>query len=146
MDARLCIRCRRSGIEVAGLALSLLPLLASITSHYQNLYLSLKSQRRLVKELDHLGLLFRVQKTIFNNECRKLLEENVRHDVASTMLNQGDDHPLWTDATLERQLAECLGESYEVLMELAKMIAGVIRSAESKVEEIIAGFNEESKV
>ena len=125
-----------SGFEAAGLAVSLLPLLASVIKDYQILLLPFKRSETLSKEGNRLRQSIKVQEAIFSNQCQILFEGKLQHDVASSMLS-GTDHRLWSDTVLEEQLGEILADKHEVYIGLVKTVKGLIKDSESKVEEIV---------
>lgn len=97
-----------SGVEIAvGLALGVLPLLISAAEHYDDCLRPFIRYKNFVKEADRFQNLLAIQKVIFKNQCRILLEEIIEHDVASSMLNDpsGANHPSWSDIELEKQLS-----------------------------------------
>ena len=118
------------------LAVSLLPLLASVVKDYRTLLLPFERSETLSKEGYRLRQSIKVQEAIFSNHCQILLERKSQHDVASCMLS-GTDHRLWSDTELEEQLGEILGDKHEVYIGLIKTIKGLIKDSESKVEEIV---------
>ena len=100
-----------SGVEVAGLALGFLPLLISAAEHYDKCLRPFTHYKDFAKEANRFQNLLRVQKAIFTNQCRILLEEIIEHDVASSMLDgqSGVDHPSWSDVELAEELTRLLG-------------------------------------
>lgn len=76
-----------SGIEGAGLALAVLPLVLSAARGYDNVLSLFFRYKRFAKEAKRYSRELDIQRTIFRNECRNLLEEIVEHDAASGMLD-----------------------------------------------------------
>lgn len=100
-----------SGIEVTGLALAILPLLVSAAEHYGDCMKPILRYRKIVKEIQLFRRKLEVQKAIFKNQCRMVLEGAIEHDAAVRMLAVGSDDPLWRSNDLEMQLDEQLGNS-----------------------------------
>ena len=75
-----------SGVEAAGLALAILPLILSAAKGYDNVLGPFIRYKRFAKEAKRYSKELDVQRTIFRNECRNLLEEVIEHDAASSML------------------------------------------------------------
>ena len=103
-----------SGVEtIAGLALGVLPLLISAAEHYEDCLRPFIRYKHFAKEADRFLDSLGIQKVIFRNQCRILLEEIIEHDVASSVLDgrSGPNHPSWSDVELEEQLTQLLGES-----------------------------------
>lgn len=98
------------GVEIAGLALAVLPLLMSAAQQYNNCLGPFGRYKRFAKEARGYYKELEIQRTIFRNECRNLLEEIVDHDAASSMLNSLSQNA-WANKKLDEQLAQQLGES-----------------------------------
>lgn len=98
-----------SGFEVAGLAIALLPLLVSAAEHYEDCISPILRYRTIAKDVHLFQRCLEVQKSIFKNQCRILLEGVVDHDIATRMLAAGSRDPLWRSTTLENKLAESAG-------------------------------------
>jgi hypothetical protein len=118
-----------SGIEVAGLALAILPILMSAAQQYNNCMSPFSRYRKFAKEaLDYYKAL-EIQRTIFRNACRNLLEEMIDHEEASAMLNSLDQQT-WANRELEEQLAQQLGESRGACISAIELI-------EQRLQDII---------
>ena len=110
-----------SGIEIAGLALAVLPILMTAVQQYNSCLTPIKRFRRFSTEAqDHYEELM-IQRTIFRNHCRNLLEEVVDHDAASAMLNSLTQKS-WSDQSIDEQLASKLGESLEACIAVVRLI------------------------
>ena len=102
-----------SGVEtVAGLAVGVLPLLIAAAEHYDQCFRPFVRYKKIAKEADHFRNQLNIQRTIFRNQCRLLLEQIVEHDAASCMLKAPED-PSWHDAALDAKIGQLLGESRE---------------------------------
>lgn len=102
-----------SGAEVVGFTLALLPLLISAAEHYDDCIRPILRYRKIVEEVHLFQRNLKVQRTIFRNQCRILLESVIEHDAAIRMLGVGSNDPSWGDVDLEEQLTEQLGASKE---------------------------------
>lgn len=111
-----------SGAEaVAGLVIGVLPLLISAAEHYNDCFQAFRRYRKLTSEVKEFGQLFKIQKTIFRNQCRLFLEDAIEHDVAAKMLDE-KDHPYWHDSSVEAELVEQLGGSRDACVAVIKSI------------------------
>lgn len=138
-----------SGVEAAvGLALGFLPLLISAAEHYDDCLRPFVRYKNFAKEADRFRHLLGVQKTIFRNQCRILLEEIIEHDVATTMLNgrSGANHPSWSDVGLEEDLCKLLGDSRESCITTIEMIEERLRYIECESRDIETTIDRESQV
>lgn len=89
-----------------------------------------------------------IQKTIFRNQFRVLLEEIIEHDVASSMLNgpSGANHPSWSDIELEKQLSQLLGDSRGACIKTVEMIEEQLRDIDSESRDLATTIDQDSPV
>ena len=114
--------------EAAGLALAVLPLLISAVEHYEHCLRPIKCFCDFTSQAKQFCKRFDIQKTIFRNQCRLLLQDIVEQEVAQSMLLD-QRHPYWIDAEmtalLERQLEasrdSCVAVIEDILAVLAKL-------------------------
>ena len=115
-----------SGIEAAGLALAILPLILSATKNYNNALSPFLRYKRFAKETKTYSKELDVQRTLFRNECRNLLEKIIEHDAASSMLELLT-RETWSDSQLERRLVEHLGDSTQACVMKIELIEEQLR-------------------
>ena len=130
---------------MAGLTLGVLPLLIAAAEHYESCFRPFIRYRKIAKEADHFRIQLNIQKTIFRNQCRLLLEHIVDHDAASRML-KGPNDPSWRDAALEAKLSKLLGESREACVAAIEMIEQQLRHIESESQELWNALDAECQV
>ena len=137
-----------SGIEVAGLALGFLPLLISAAEHYNECLRPFIRYKNFAKEADRFQNLLRIQKAIFTNQCRILLEEIIEHDVASSMLDgpSGVDHPSWSDVELEEQLTRLLGESRGACITTIEVIKDRLGDIDTESQDLATAIDQDPRV
>lgn len=82
--------------------------------------------RKFAKEARNYYQELEVQRIIFRNGCRNLLEGVVDHDAASGMLNSLTQQA-WSDKRLDEQLAQQLGESLEACKAVIELIEQRLR-------------------
>ena len=116
-----------SGIEAAGLALAILPLILSATKNYNNALSPFLRYKRFAKETKTYSKELDVQRTLFRNECRNLLEKIIEHDAASSMLELLT-RETWSDPQLERRLVEHLGDSTQACLTKIELIEEQLRN------------------
>lgn len=100
-------------MEVVGVVLAGVSLLATIAENYEALYQLFDTYRHYVKEVDHFTTLLQTEKCIYQNECKSLLFEMKRdgtefHDISGKDLRDG--------------LVEMLGPSYNALESILILI------------------------
>lgn len=138
-----------SGVEaVAGLALGILPLLISAAEHYDGTLRPFERYQNFAKEADRFQGQLAIQKVIFRNQCRILLEEIIEHDVASSMLHgpSGPSHPSWSDVELEEQLSQLLGESRDACVTTVEMIEQRLGDIDGESQDLATTIHEDSQV
>ena len=138
-----------SGVETTvGLALGVLPLLISAAEHYDDCLRPFIRYKHFAKEADRFLDSLGIQKVIFRNQCRILLEEIIEHDVASSILNgrSGLNHPSWSDIELEEQLAQLLGESRDACITTIEVIQDRLRDINSESQDLAATLGQSSRV
>ena len=116
-----------SGIEAAGLALAVLPVLMSAAQQYNQCLEPFRRYKRFSKEAQAYCEQLDIQRTIFRNECRHLLEEGIDHDTASFMLNALDRQE-WDSKSLDDQLSSRLGESLEACQNVIGRIDSLVQA------------------
>ena len=129
-----------SGLEVVGLVLAILPLLVSAAEHYDDCIRPILRYRKLVIEVQIFQRKLEVQKAIFINQCRILLESVVEHDDAVRMLASRSNDPCWQNSSLEKQLLEQLGDSTEACVtsiELIREKLQVIRKESQSLQDVV---------
>lgn len=110
-----------TGFEVAGLALAVLPVLMSAAQQYNNCLDPFSRYKRFAKEARAYYKELDIQRVIFRNQCRNLLEEIVDHDAASSMLNSLTQKA-WTNKNLDEKLAQQLGKSMDACIATIELI------------------------
>ena len=135
-----------SGAEtVAGLAVGVLPLLIAAAEHYDQCFRPFVRYKRIAKEADHFRNQLNIQRTIFRNQCRLLLEQIVEHDAASCMLKAPED-PSWHDAALDAKISQLLGESREACVAIIEIIEQRLRHIQSENQELWTALDAECQV
>ena len=134
-----------SGIEIAGLALAVLPILMTAAQQYNNCLVPLKRYRKFTTEAQDYYKELKIQNTIFRNQCRNLLEEVIDHDAASSMLNSLTQKS-WADKSLDEQLAFRLGESLEACISIIGLIEQRLQSIVEESQRFKSVVDQEKQV
>ena len=124
-----------SGIEVAGIALAILPMVVSATTQYDKCLAALKRFRRFKAEANKTLLLLGVQKRIFTAQCRILLSTVVGRHTSLEMLGLFDDLRR-TDSTLEGQLVLRMGDNYRPCVDIMRLIDQNLRSVDNECQKL----------
>jgi hypothetical protein len=108
-----------SGIEVAGLAFGILPILIEVVKSYSTVADGLHTFRHYSKEVRAISLQLNVQNSIFLNHCRLLLRLVEDDKAAEDMLENRDDRR-WTSAELNDKLNIVLRESFDLCRDIVE--------------------------
>ena len=134
-----------AGIEVAGLALAVLPILATAAQQYNNCASPLKRYKRFTAEAQDYYQELGIQKAIFRDQCRNLLEEVVDHDAATSMLNSLTQTS-WADRKLDAQIALLLGESLEACLAVIQLIEQRLQAITAESQRFKSVVDQEKQV
>ncbi|KAL6720531.1 hypothetical protein ACLMJK_002455 [Lecanora helva] len=133
-----------SGVEAAGLALAVLPLLVATAEHYEQCLRPFERYKNFAKEVHRYQHRLALQKVIFRNQCRSLLEEVIDHDVVCSMLNARGNHPSWSDRVLEGQLCQLLSDSKDVCIDTIELIAKDLQDIETESQDFENAIEKDS--
>ncbi|MCJ1436556.1 hypothetical protein MMC27_005935 [Xylographa pallens] len=121
--------------EAVGLVLAVLPLLISACEHYEDCLQPFVRYRHFATKLDRFQQKLKIQRTVFRNECRILLESIVEHEIAVRMLDD-KNHESWHDQGLDSKLVQQLDSSKDTCV----IIIGEIEDHLKEVEKDSADF------
>lgn len=134
-----------SGFEVAGIALAILPLLISTAERYDDCFHPLTRYRKFAPEVSRFQQQLKIQKIIFRNQCRILLEFVIdRDDVARTL--SAPQHSSPSNSDVETRLAEQFGESKEACGTIVSLIDERLRDIEKESQDLEAAVNQDQTV
>lgn len=134
-------------MEVAGVALAVLPVLMSAAQHYNSCLDPLRRYRRFAKEAQAYCKEIDIQRAIFRNECRNLLEEVVDHVTASGMLDTiTPENTAWVDKNLDDQLVQRLGESVTACLDVVGLLEEHLQSVVADSETFRSIVEQEKRL
>lgn len=134
-----------SGIEVAGIALAILPLLVATAEHYDDCLLPLARYRKFASEVSRFQDQLKIQKILFRNQCRILLEFVVgRDDVAPILAVPRNSLP--SNSDIEIRLAEQLGELKEACTTIISRIDERLLDIEKESQDLEVAVNQDQTV
>ncbi len=131
--------------EVIGFTLAVLPLLISAAEHYEDILQPFVRYRNFSSKVDRFQQQLGIQRTIFCNECRILLESVVEHDIALRML-EDRDHPQWLDQSVDNRLLKQLDSSKDACITIITQIQEQLRNVEKDSEEFEAAVLQSGQV
>lgn len=130
---------------VVGLTLAVLPLLISAAEHYEDILQPFVRYRNFSSKVDRFQRHLRVQRTIFRNECRILLESAVEHDIALRML-EDRDHPQWLDQSVDNRLLKQLDSSKDACITIITQIEEQLRDVDKDSQDFEAAVRQSGQV
>ena len=134
-----------SGLEFAGLALAILPLVLSTIKSYDDVLSPFIRYKNYAREAKVYSKELSIQRTIFRNGCRNLLEEVVDHDAASIMLNSLTRES-WYNNQLDAQLSQQLGDSMNACINILELVETQLQDIDGENQHFTATVEEERKV
>lgn len=132
-------------IEGAGLALAVLPILLSVTKHYEDCLSPFVRYKKFSKEAKCYLRQLAVQKAIYRNTCLFLLEDVVEHGIAARMLSMPADDA-WLNQDLDDLIVEQLGSSKEACIAAVKLIEQKLQDIEAEHQKFKVILDQGEKV
>lgn len=122
-------------MEVAGAVLAILPLLVSVTKHYEDCSSCIKRYRSYSSHVKQFQQRLTIQRTIFRNQCRILLEDAVDHETVNQML--GDTtHQEWMNQILDKKVLDLLGISRDACVIAIEEISRILTQLGSESRKL----------
>jgi hypothetical protein len=119
-------------VEVASLALAVLPIVISVSEHYSSAALAVQRYRHFSAEIHRFSTLVRTQRTIFRGEIQSLLSTCIGWEQAELLLQDIHDKK-WEDTGLEESVSRRLGNTRELFLELVACINGELSGMEARL-------------
>jgi len=127
-----------SGLEVAGIALGILPLLIKGVNQYSAATSGLKSLSQPRHKLAALERELEAQYTVFRANVRAIL---ATVDLPSSGTDADDIDPaIWTDPALEKLMKEKFGHTYPVFIETIISIYRALSQCEQCLNKVRINF------
>ncbi|KAH7398767.1 hypothetical protein DE146DRAFT_504079 [Phaeosphaeria sp. MPI-PUGE-AT-0046c] len=123
-----------SGIEIAGLAFGVLPILIELVKSYSTVAEGLHTFRHYSREVKAISLQLNVQNGIFLNHCRLLLRLVEDDTAAENMLEDRSDRR-WTSKELNDKLNTVLKESFDLCRAIVEGTKDVIDEIKGEMEK-----------
>lgn len=123
-----------SGIEIAGLAFGVLPILVELVKSYSTVADGLHTFRHYSREVKAISLQLNVQNGIFLNHCRLLLRLVEDDKAAEDMLEDKSDRR-WTSKELNDKLSTVLKESFDLCRDIVEGTKDVVDEMRVELEK-----------
>jgi hypothetical protein len=114
-----------SGLEIAGLAFGILPILIELVKSYSTISRKVHTLRHFSREVRSISEQLKIHKGIFLNEVRLLLRSIEDEKEVESMLNEADDHR-WKARDLNDKIAAVLGESFDLCRSIIESTKDII--------------------
>lgn len=134
-----------SGIEVAGLAVGILPILVEVVKSYSSIAKKLHTLRHYSKEVRSISGQLKVQQSIFLNEVRLVLRAVEREGEVEAMLEDTADER-WTSEHLNDKLRVVLHNSFEACSSLIEGTYDAIQTMTEEMADFDVLFDRKAKV
>jgi len=131
--------------EAISFTLAVLPLLISAAEYYEDILQPFVRYRDFSSRVDRFQQNLQIQRTIFRNECRILLESVVEHEVALRML-EDKDHPQWLDQSVDNRLLKQLDSSKDACITIITQIEDQLRNVEKDSQDFAAAVLQSGQV
>ena len=135
-----------SGLEVAGVALAVLPLLISTAKHYDSALRPFARYRHYEKEAKTYAKELRVQRAIFRRECQNLLVDTAVVDLRNVdVVLSSSSSDEWPSKELDVQLDMQLGESRQDILDAVQLIEEHLHNVDADNLRLSAKLDEEEQ-
>jgi len=125
-----------SGIEVAGLAIGIVPIVVEILKSYSIAKDRLKTFARYTQVALEVQLRYRIAAGNFSNDCQLLLKAAVKDAHELSDMVQNPKHTGWQDHSLEDTFRQFLDRDYQLLEEIVVKIRDVLRDTKRRLTEL----------
>jgi hypothetical protein len=128
-----------SGLEIAGLAFGILPILIELVKSYSTISRKVHTLRHYSKEVRSISEQLKIHNGIFLNEVRLLLRSIEDEKEVESMLNEANDRR-WNGRKLNDKIAAVLGQSFDLcrsIIESTKDIIDAMGDDMARFDEIL---------
>lgn len=134
-----------SGIEIAGLAVGVLPLLVELVKSYSAMLRRAHTFRHYGKAVKSLSIQLDTQNGLFMNEIRLLLLCVGDEAVVESMLADAGDQR-WTSHEMGQRLHQVLGDNFIICRNIIEEIGEMIADLRKDLEQFDVFWDRKSKV
>jgi hypothetical protein len=125
-----------SGIEIAGLAFGVVPVVVEILKSYRVTRERLRTFTHRAQVIYGVQLRYRAAATNFSNECQLLLKNVVEDPRELTEMIEDPHHSGWQGASLEKQFAGFLERDHALCEEIVVRIRNILRDTQSELSKL----------
>lgn len=136
---------KMSGIEIAGLAFGVLPILIEVVKSYSTVSKKVHTLRHYSKEIKSISAQLKVHNGIFLNEVRLLLRSIEDEDEVESMLEDAADGR-WTSRQLNEKLRTVLRDSFDICHSVIEEMRETIEVMREEMAKFDVLLDQKSKV
>lgn len=124
-----------TGIETAGLALALLPVIVNQADNYVQGLETLKTfrSRKYRRDMESYYNSLSTQRTILENVLERCFQGVVEYEEDISELISNPSGPLWQDSTLQNMLSKKLGRSFDNFIRTVTELAELLQEFSEKL-------------
>lgn len=124
-----------SGVEIAGLAIGVIPIVIEILRSYRTAKERIDSFRKHGEVVFDIQLRYRVAATSFSNDCRLLLKAVVHNAWELPAMLEDPRHDAWRDPNLESKFRAFLEQDYQLFEDIVLLIRNVLRDTQTALQD-----------
>lgn len=122
-----------SGLEIAGLAFGVLPILFEVVKSYSVICDKIRIFRRCTQELGDILIEFKATRVVFLNEVRLLLG-SIQNKKKTELDLKNYNNQRWINRETEDQLRAVLRDNYDICGEIIQHISRFLEEMASELE------------
>lgn len=125
-----------SGIEIAGLVVGVVPIVAEVLKSYSATRNRLKAFARFAQVIADVQLRYEVAAANFNNNCQLLLQPMIQDPREVSEMLKDTTHSNWNDASLEERFRNFLECDYQLFEGIVVKIRDLLRETKAMMSKL----------
>lgn len=125
-----------SGIEIAGLAVGIVPIFVEIFKSYSATKSRLKALIGYAQVIDDVQLQFQVAAANFSNDCQLLFQAVIDKSYSFSDMVNDPNHNAWKEPWLEDKLRSLLERDYELCEGVVTRIRDILRNTQAMLAKL----------
>lgn len=122
-----------SGIEVAGIALAVFPILVKGPGQMVEGIETIKHWRKYKRQLETYASRLETARVSFQDTLTQLLDDLIESDVHFELIIAEPSGPLWKDPVYEKRLRDRLDQSYKAYLTTSRNLANGVQRLRNKL-------------
>jgi hypothetical protein len=131
-----------SGIEIAGLAFGVVPIVVEILKHYSTAKRRLITFSRYAEVACDIHLRFQVAAANFNNDCRLLLQAVIAHPSEVSEMIGDPTYKAWQEQgeNIEKRLRGLMQQDYDLCNDIVTRLRDILRETQECLAKLGIGL------